>query len=131
MKVFKIALGIIILALGFGMAWAGWAMATYGQWSTVVNIFIGFVLAFFGLGIAWSGIMLIRGSSVRGALGGMVTALPGHKGIGLHRGDTHYVGSSTFRDVLPEIIRYTIIAIVIILIAIFSVGRILRDFRVG
>jgi hypothetical protein len=130
MKVFKIILGIIIIALGLGMAAAGWVVATQGQWTPVINIFLGFSLAFTGFGFAGVGIMLVRDSTVRDALGGIVIARSGQSGIGLHNEETYNLPPRNIREVLLDILRYTIIAICVILIAIFSIFRVTHGFPI-
>jgi hypothetical protein len=131
MKIFKIILGIIVIALGLGMAVAGWIVFTGGQWSPIINLFLGFALGFMGAGLVWSGIMLVRGSTVRDALGGAVNALQGHGGVGLHKGGTYYAPPSHAKDLLLTIIRYAIIIIVVLLIAIFSIFRVTGGFLGG
>lgn len=128
MKPFKIILGIIIIILGLGMAAAGWATAVYGQGTLVVKTFLGFTLVFLGSGLGWSGLMLIRGSTVKEALGGIVTARSGQSGVGLHKEDIYYVPPNNLKDILLDILKYTIIAIVVILIATFSVFRVIGGF---
>ncbi len=128
MKTFKLILGVMIAVLGFSLAWAGWAVAAYGQWILVVKTFLGFTLVFSGLGVGWAGLILIRGSTVREALGDIVTARSGQSGVGLHKEDIYYVPPNNLKDILLDILKYTIIAIVVILIAIFSVFRVTGGF---
>lgn len=128
MKLFKIILGIAIIALGLGMATAGWAIATYGQWTLIVKMFLGFTLGFFGIGLGLVGLLLIRDWTVRNVLGGIVTARSGQSGVGLHKEAIYYAPSSNIKDVLLDILKYIIIAIVVILIAIFSVFRVIGGF---
>lgn len=132
MNAIKVILGTIISVLGFSLAWAGWAIVTYGQWTAVVNIFIGVVLAIFGLGFVWSGVMLLTGATVRDVLGGMVTALPGHSGIGLHAENRYRAQDlSRLKYILSRVVLYTILVIIILLISVLSVGRVMRDFRLS
>lgn len=108
------------------MAAAGWAVAAYGQW---LNLFFGFALGFMGIGLTLPGVMLIRGSDVKDALGGIVTARSGQSGVGLHKGNIYYVPPNNIKDLLLEIFKYTIIAICVILIAIFSIFRVTGGFH--
>lgn len=130
MKAFKIILGIIITAIGLGMTAAGWAIATYGQWIAIINILIGGVLGFLGLGIILSGVLLLTGGTVGDALGGIITATPGHKGVGLHPEDTDMGrGLNNFKYIMSRILFYAFLTIVILLISVLGVGRVLRNFR--
>jgi|GEM_PF-5723048 len=131
MKVFKIILGIIVITFGLGMAAAGLAILNYGQWPPLLNLLFGFTLGFLGIGLTWPGIMLIRGSTVRDALGGAVSALQGHSGVGLHKGDTYYVAPASVKQLIFDILKYAVIAICVILIAIFSVFRVVGGFSGG
>ncbi len=131
MKIFKIILGAIIIALGLGMAIAGWAVAVHGQFTAIANIFLGFTLSFMGMGLSLAGFMLVRGSTVRDALGGIITARSGHSGVGFHySSDTDqaprvYTGKlDRIKDILSQIFLYTVIAICVVLLAIFSVFRV-------
>lgn len=130
MKIYKIMLGIITSVLGFSLILAGWAMWVYGQWGAMANGFAGGMLVFFGLGVICSGIMLLSGTPVRDALGGVVTALPGHRGVGLRSG-RRVQNQGRFKHILSQIILYTVLVIVVVLICIFSVTRVMRDFRAG
>lgn len=131
MKVFKIILGIIVIIIGLGMAAAGWIIFAYGQWPLIVNLFFGFTFGFMGIGMTWPGIMLIRGSDVKDALGGIVTARSGHGGVGLHKGDIYYAPPNNIKSILIDILKYAIIVIVVLLIAIFSVFRVIGGFPGG
>jgi hypothetical protein len=134
MNVFKIILGIIIIALGLGMVVAGWTIAVYGQWTPVVNIFFVFTLTFLGVGLGCVGVMLVRGSTIQNALGGIITAQPGLGGSSHYSSDpgqsarTYTGRPSRIKDLLSRIFLYTVIAICVILIAIFSVFRVTGGF---
>lgn len=123
MNAFKIIFGIIVAALGLGLVAAGWAVAAYGGWMPIVNISFGFVLGFMGIGVVLAGSMLVHGSRVGDALGGIVAARSGQSGIGLHKGDTYHIPPNNIKDTLVAILKYTVIAICIILIVIFSMIR--------
>lgn len=127
MNIFKILLGIIIATLGLGMTAAGWAIANGGQWSTTVNILLGITVAFIGLSFLGSGGMLIMGGTVRDALGGAVSALQGHGGIGLRPGGAYYpYQRNKIKRVLYNILLYIFLAIAITIISVFSVGRVIN-----
>lgn len=128
MKTSKIVLGSIVIALGLGVAVAGWAIFAYGQWPLAVSLFFGFALGFIGIGLTVPGVMLIRGSSVRNALGGAVNALQGHGGVGLHKSDTYHASPGNIKELLFDVLKYTTIAICVVLVAIFSIFRVIGGF---
>ena len=129
MKIFKILLGLIIMVTGLGMAAAGIALFAYGNYGNLLNTFFGFTLVFLGLGAIASGLYLLRGDSVREVLGGIVTARSGHSGIGLHNGGVNDLPPVGFKETVLVIIRYVAITIAVILIAIFSVFRVIGGFH--
>jgi hypothetical protein len=131
MKIIKIILGIIVIALGLGMTAAGWAIFMYGQWPFILNLFFGFTLGFIGIGLTWPGAMLMRGSTVRHTLGGAVSALQGHGGVGLNKGDIYYVAPANIKQLVFDILKYAVIAICVILIAIFSIFRVIGGLPIG
>jgi hypothetical protein len=125
MAITRRILGIIIMALGVGVMLAGWAIATNGLWASVANVSTGAMLAFFGVGFVWSGGRLVLGESVRDVLGGVVAALPGHRGVGLDSGVDRRVPSGP-RYVLSQILLYVVLAVVVAAISVFSVLRVFR-----
>ena len=126
MNIFKIILGIIIAALGLGALAASLAIFTSGQWAPVVNILFGVTVAFLGFSFVWSGTMLVTGSTVRDALGGAVNALQGHGGVGLHKNSYYPHSISRLKEILFNILLYTVLGIAVILISIFSVGKVIN-----
>ena len=137
MKVFKIILGTIVIGLGLGMAMAGWVVATHGQWTPLVNGFLGFALGFMGLGLSFPGIMLMRGSAVEDALGGIITSQPGlrvssrYSNDAIQRSKPHIGRLSRIKEIVSQVFLYAVIAICVILIAIFSVFRVIGGFPAG
>jgi hypothetical protein len=131
MKIFRIILGIIIAALGIGIAAVGYAFARYGQWHPIINIFAGAVMALFAFAFTYSGVRLIWGEAVSDVLGGVVTALPGHRGVGMHysKAVEHYRSASRLKEILGKIFLYGGLALLIIFISLLSVLRVFRSFR--
>jgi hypothetical protein len=63
------------------------------------------------------------------ALGGIVASASGHGGIGLRKGDVYSLPPKDFKEIASEILRYAILAVVVVLIAIFSMFRATGGFH--